>query len=358
MLRTEAQHEVLYILLFNIMTFFKVEYKFFQSLRKTRVWLKKEFTGQVAVRYLSVAVIAINIFFNNLPTKDGLVDSSKSQVSSPGAVLSQTAVIARVPQPIRTGPADSLPVFLGRAALVIDATSSAVLFEKNSQEKLPPASLTKLMTALIILENKPLDQVVTISDSCTKVNGLKAGFLPGQKFTIDQVLKALLLPSAADAACALAESVETGESSPSARFVEKMNQRAQALGLAQTNFTNQAGLDGPNGDHYSTAADLLVLVDWDLKHEKFKEIVGQTAAKIISLDGTQVLNLKNTNELLGRDFSFKGIKTGYTEKALGCLVFLYEKDGHQILGVILGSPDRFLDAQNLVKWVFETYKWE
>lgn len=137
-----------------------------------------------------------------------------------------------------------------------------------------------------------------------------------------------------------------------------MKARALALGLTDTNFVNASGLDGANGDHFSTAADLMVLLRETLKYPQLRQIVSRPGQKISDATGTFVFDLKNTNELLARDPGFRGVKTGYTPKALGCLAFAYERDGRLILGVILGSPDRFTDAQNLVKWVFESYKWE
>lgn len=338
------------------MKIFDLEYQFFLSLRKIRVWAKRQITPAVVLRTLSVAVIAFNIFFTNGP-----VASKSHKVSTPvetGVVLSQTTVAAKIPAPIRIS--SNLPdlKFQGKAALVLDATTSAVLFEKESQEKLPPASLTKLLTALLTLEKGELDRQATVTSACARVEGVKAGFEAGQRFTIKDYLKALLLPSAADAACLLAETNEAGQASPSARFVEEMNQKALAVGLTRSHFTNATGLDGADGEHYSTVSDLLKLVREDLKYPTFREIVSQKEEKIKSVDGLASFDLKNTNELLAKDPGFKGVKTGYTSKALGCLAFLYEKEGHEVIGVILGSPERFADAQNLVAWIFENYRWE
>lgn len=327
----------------------ELRYSVWFNLRKLRVWFKNNLTPAFLLRYGAVLVIALNIFFTRTPeflkTKFGL---PKSLVNS--------KLTAQTPTPRRINAQGPGPEFLGKAALVVEATSSSILYQKNAAEKLPPASLTKLMTALLILENTNLSQATTISQDCTQVDGIKIGLKPGQRFTVESLLKALLLPSAADAACALGEVLEGSEASPSAKFVQKMNERAKSLGLLNTHFTNSVGLD--DEQNFSTAADLLSLTEQDLKFSEFAQIVALPNHKISSLDGSTFFDLKNTNELLAKDKGFKGIKTGQTPKALGCLIFLYERDGHRILGVILGSSDRFLDAQNLVKWVFENYKWE
>lgn len=336
------------------MKIFDLEYWVLSSVRKAKArlrkaFLKKELSSFLILRYLSVFVIAFNIF-----TSSGVTAPSKAVSVPKGLVLSQEvrAEPPKIPQPIRTTAVD-FDKFLGKAALVVDATTSAVLFEKNSQQKLPPASLTKLMTSLVVLDRDRLGDTVKISKNCTQVEGVKAGLTQGQKFTVESLLFALLLPSASDAACALSEL--SPESSSSAKFVGEMNKKASEFGLVGTNFTNPVGLDDPK--HFSTAKDLLTLSQSFLLDKDLGAIAGTYQQKITTVDGGQSFSLKNTNELLALNIGFKGIKTGATPNALGCLAFLYEKDGHQILGIILGSTDRFADARNLVDWIFKSYQW-
>lgn len=338
------------------MKIFDLEYWIFSSGRKvkarvTKAFQRKELSSFLILRYLSIFIIAFNIF-----SSSSAVSPSKAVSSNNGVVLSQEvkAEPPKIPQPVKNPGAVDFNQFLGKSALVVDATTSAVLFERNSQEKLPPASLTKLVTSLVVLKEKNLNDTVKISKECAQVDGLKVGFKPGQNFTVNSLLYALLLPSASDAACALSEL--SPEASSSAKFVEGMNAKAQDLALASTHFTNPVGLDDPN--HFSTAKDLLVISRMFLDDQNLSAMVNTVQQKITTVDGKDSFGLKNTNELLTIDPGFKGIKTGSTPKALGCLAFLYEKDGHQILGVILGSNDRFLDAQNLVKWVFANYQWQ
>lgn len=338
------------------MKIFDLEYLLQSLIRRARArvrkaFLKKELSSFLILRYLSLFVIAFNIF-----NSSGLPAPSKAVVVQKGVVLSQEikAAPVKILQPVRLPTATDFDKFLAKAAIVVDATTSAVLFEKNSDQKLPPASLTKMMTSLVVLDKANQDDVVQISKDCTQVDGVKVGFVPGQKFTVKSLLYALLLPSAADAACALSEL--SPESSSSAKFVGWMNKKASDLSLTGTNFINPVGLD--DSHHFSTARDLLTLSKTFLLNQDLSQIAGTVQQRITTADDQQSFSLKNTNELLTPDSGFKGIKTGSTPNALGCLAFLYEKDGHQILGVILGSSDRFTDARNLVDWVFKNYRWQ
>lgn len=338
------------------MKIFDLEYWILSSIRKAKArvrkaFQKKELSSFLILRYLSLFIIAFNIFASS-----GVTIPSKTVSTQKGIVLSQEvkAEPVKTPQPVRVSTAVDFDKFLGKAALVVDATTSAVLFEKNSQQKLPPASLTKIMTSLVALGEHNLTDTVKISKDCTQVDGVKVGFVSGQNFSVSSLLYALLLPSASDAACALSQL--SPESSSSAKFVSEMNKKTADLGLLQTHFTNPVGLDDPN--HFSTAKDLLTLSQAFLLNKDLSAMAGTYQRKITTVDGQQSFGLKNTNELLALDTGFKGLKTGSLSKDYGCLAFLYEKDGHQILGVILGSPDRFADARNLVAWIFSSYKWE
>ena len=338
------------------MKIFDLEYYISSFFRRVRVRFRKavrrrEISGPLFLRYLSVLVISYNLFFVARPLK-------KIEPAVGGDVLSESIqdLKSKDVAPVRIEGTDEPNEFLAKAALIMDATSSAVLFEKNKDFRLPPASLTKMMTALLTLENKKLTEEIIVSQNCTEVDGLKIGFKAGQRYSVENMLYALLLPSASDAACVLSENVFP-EASASAQFIVRMNQRAKDLGLSDTNYTNPTGLDGPNGDHYSTAADLLSLTREVLKNEDFRKVVSTRQKKIGSLSGQETFLLKTTNELLLENNGFSGVKTGSTPKALGCLSFLFERDGHQIIGVILGSDDRFKDAKNLVNWVLESYRW-
>jgi D-alanyl-D-alanine carboxypeptidase (penicillin-binding protein 5/6) len=342
------------------MKIFDLEFYLLSSVRKVRArvrqaFQKKQLSGYLFLRYLSVFVIAFNIFISNTPPASKPMNSR----ANAGVVLSQEtkAETTSMPVPQRIPGTAGFDGFLGRSALVLDATTSAVLYEKDPTVKLPPASLTKMMTSLVVLDYRKLTDEVRVSEGCTKSDGAKVGFVAGQDFTVESLLYALLLPSASDAACALSETLPLPgpEASPSARFVAAMNKKAQQLGLKDTIYKNSVGLD--EVEHYSTAADLLILSKKFMETEDVGKIVAYDHKKITTVDGRVSFDLKNTNELLSAASGFYGIKTGYTPKALGCLSFLYKRDARQIIGVILGSSDRFADAKNLVRWVFESYEW-
>lgn len=343
------------------MKIFELEFIILSYVRKARARLrkafqKKELSAYLILRYLSILVITFNIFVYSSPVPP----KSKSSQMALGEILSQEtkAQTPKIPAPQRVPGSADFETFLGKSAMILDATTSAVLYEKNSQEKLAPASLTKMMTTLVVLDYRKLSDEVTVSENCTKPDGARVGFTKGQNFTVESLLYALLLPSASDAACALSETLPLPgpEASPSARFVSAMNKKAGQFGIKDTAFKNSVGLDDTG--HYSTAADLLVLSRKFMEREEVRKIVSTYRHKILTVDGKVSFDLKNTNELLSTASGFIGIKTGSTPNALGCLSFLYEGDGRQIIGVILGSTDRFGDARNLVNWVFKSYEWK
>ena len=236
---------------------------------------------------------------------------------------------------------DSPPLFAvsATAAHFIDSQTGTVLYEKNANEKLPLASLTKVMTAVVVLDEFPLDEIVTVPELCTYLPPPKVGLAPGQKLTVEELLYGMLVASAADASCALSHHYE-GD------FLELMNRKAEELGLSQTHFENEIGWDGENGGHFSTARNLVKLSQEALKNGVFRKIVGTA----------QWQNLTSTNELLFTLPGTTGIKTGYTDEAKGCLAVSYERDGHEVIGVILGSDDRFLETQKILNRLFKVYQ--
>jgi len=226
------------------------------------------------------------------------------------------------------------------AAYFIDNQTGAVLYEKNPDQQLPMASLTKIMTALVVLENFPLDEIVTVPELCTNLPPPKVGYSPNQRLTVEELLYGMLVASASDASCALSHHY-AGD------FLAPMNKKAADLGLSQTHFENEIGLDGENGNHFATARDLVKLSQAALKNGVFRKIAGTA----------QWRNLTSTNELLFTLPGTTGIKTGHTPEANGCLAVSYERSGREIIGVILGSDDRFAEMQEILNWVFKVYQW-
>lgn len=228
------------------------------------------------------------------------------------------------------------------AAISIDLATGREIYGKNTEKVLPMASLTKLMTALIILKGHALTDVVTIDPGVEKLAGdsQKLGFVVGDKLTLRQALDALLVYSANDIAVSLA----AWDAGSEAAFVQKMNQMAETLGLKETHFANASGLDAVN--HVSSARDLAKLSQIVLESSVVREVVQQKSASVTTQLG-KTYKFATTNQLLANS-AVKGLKTGYTLAAGQCLIAYAERGGRAILTVVLGSPDRFAESGQLV----------
>jgi D-alanyl-D-alanine carboxypeptidase (penicillin-binding protein 5/6) len=207
-----------------------------------------------------------------------------------------------------------------------------------------PASLTKIMSALVILERGQLDDFVTISPNAARAHKTHLRVKAGQVFRLEDLLKAMLIVSANDACLAAVEHVGGDE----AQFVALMNAKAAALGLADTHFSNSCGFDNP--DHYSTAEDLAALSVIALDQPIFRQLVREERAIITPVNGQRAYVLHNTNRLLGRIPGVEGIKTGFTSKAGRCLIAKVSQNGSDLLLVILNSKRRWSTATNLITY--------
>jgi len=235
------------------------------------------------------------------------------------------------------------------AYLVYDVRADATLMSINPDTPLAQASLTKLMTSLLILEREAaqpgfLQSTVTVQPT-DLVDGTSMGLRVGEILTVEDLLWGMLIPSGNDAATALARF--TGGSVDA--FVQAMNGRAAELGLTQTHFANPEGLDAPG--HHSSARDLLALTQRNWAFPLFRRMVGTAAATVAGHP------LRSTNELLGSFAGANGVKTGTTELAGQCLVLSVERDGRQRLVVILGSRDRYTDARTLFAQADLFFSW-
>lgn len=251
----------------------------------------------------------------------------------------------------------SIPVFDGtpistvsaQAFYVYDPSSQTILLEKNSEQKMHPASLTKLMTALVALDLYHTDQIMTVKSASESI-GSKVSLINGDQLTVEDLLFASLVSSGNDAALTLAENYPEGYS----RFVDRMNQKARELGLKDTHFTNVSGLEFT--DHKSTARDLTVLASHVVSDPLLSRIVSTKANDLVSLSG-QRYQLYTTNELLGEK-GVVGVKTGTTENSGQNLIVQSQQDGHSVIITILNSADRFADARILIDWVFAHFTWK
>ncbi len=232
--------------------------------------------------------------------------------------------------------------------LLKELNSGRVLYEHESGKRLSPASLTKIMSALVILEKGQLDDLVTVSKNAARAHKTHLRVKPGQVFKLEDLLKAMLIVSANDACLAAVEHVGGDE----AQFVTLMNAKAVSLGLVDTHFSNACGFD--NVDHYSTAEDLAALSVIALEHPIFRQLVREERTIIMPVNGNRPYLLHNTNRLLGRIPGVEGVKTGFTSKAGRCLIAKVSQNGSDLLLVILNSKRRWNTAMNLISYGLQT----
>ena len=239
------------------------------------------------------------------------------------------------------------PEVSAKAAILIDADSGAVLFAKNETEKLPMASTTKIMTALLTLEAAAVhDPVVTITDEMIRVEGSSMGIMPGNKIALSGLAEGMLMVSGNDAANAAAIAV----AGSTQEFVKRMNSRAREMGLKNTSFVTPSGLDADG--HYSTAKDMAVLGAQALKNEEFATIVSRKEINVQFVNPVQTIRYGNHNRLLSLYPDCIGIKTGFTKKAGRCLVSAAERDGVRLVAVTLRDPNDWDDHIKLFEYGF------
>lgn len=247
----------------------------------------------------------------------------------------------------------SAPRVTADAAVLIDVESGQIYFAKNHTRRAEPASLTKVMTAVIALENGRLEDVVTIdSNAASESMGSIIDLRKGEKITLGELLTAALVTSANDSTVAIAGHVGGSHAS----FITMMNSKAAALGLFGTRFVNTNGFHHPN--HYTTAYDLARLARYALGHPKFNELVQTREATIHWVEPPdREENLRNSNRLLfGLYEGIDGVKTGTTSAAGNCLVASATRDGRRLIAVALHSDDRYRDCINMFDYGFQVIK--
>ena len=247
--------------------------------------------------------------------------------------------------------AKEVPQLNSRSCVVLDRLNQNILYGKNEKNKVKMASTTKIMTAIVVLENSSLDTTVEASKKAAGTGGSRLGLKTGDKITIRDLMYGLMLCSGNDAAVCLAENV--GGSIEG--FANLMNAKAEELGLSNTHFESPHGLDSDG--HYTTAYELALLSNYALKNTTFRNIVG-TKNYTVMLNGSPK-NLSNTNELLGNLNGVYGIKTGFTNGANRCLVTACKRGDMDIICVVLGADTknfRTKDSIKLIEYSFKTYE--
>ncbi|OGE80400.1 MAG: hypothetical protein A2660_01760 [Candidatus Doudnabacteria bacterium RIFCSPHIGHO2_01_FULL_45_18] len=288
---------------------------------------------------ITYAILGIGIFFVFSPrdvhdsTKNAVVSATTARSQSFSNLVPSPEIRANLTQPALTA----------KASVAFDLDSGTILYAKSLDELLPIASLTKLLTALVVVENADSDDEVTIANA--------AEFTEGEIISVDNLLKAMLIASSNEAAMVLANFVAGSQEN----FSVLMNKKAEQMGLAATHFSTPVGWD--IGDNYSNAWDLIKITQEFLKNSKLRQIVATKEITITSSDGKLIHQLRNTNNLLHDNPNVVGIKTGFTAQAKGNLIVLINHSDSQILTIVLGSDNREDDTQKLLDWAFQAYKW-
>ena len=244
-----------------------------------------------------------------------------------------------------------------KSAILVDSLSGKVLYEKNADEKLPPASMTKLASMLLIMEsidNETLkfDDMVTISEEAANMGGSQVFLQAGETYSVHDLLKSIAIASGNDAVYAMSEKIAGSHE----EFVNMLNKRLKEIGAVNTSFVNAHGLDAEG--HYSTARDMSIIARELLKHEKILEYTSIYEEYLEKNDGSRIW-LVNTNKLVRYYNGVDGLKTGFTKTAGYCLTATAKKDNFRLISVVMGedtSENRSADTVKLLNYGFNTYK--
>ena len=243
-----------------------------------------------------------------------------------------------------------------KSAIMIEASTGEILFQKNANEKLAPASMTKMMSMLLIMEeiekgNLKYDEEIAASENASSMGGSQIFLQAGEKMTVTEMLKGIAIASGNDATVAMAERIAGSEEA----FVKKMNSRAKELGLKNTNFVTSTGLDADN--HYSSAYDMVLIAKELVKHEKILEFTG-TYEEYLRKNSKNPFWLVNTNKLVRFYQGVDGLKTGFTNIAGYCLTATAKKDNMRLITVVMNEPDsakRSSDTSKMLDYGFNVY---
>jgi D-alanyl-D-alanine carboxypeptidase len=296
-----------------------------------------------------------------------LTGCSRAHSSDPASASDGTLVQLEAPAPTPTAtprPPELLPApwspapaaagiaappVSAAAAAVLDEASAELLFDKEASARMAPASLTKIATAILAIEEGNLDAEVHVDvDSTAMRNSTVMGLLPGDRFTLRDLLYGLMLPSGNDAALAIGRHIAGSD----VAFVAKMNELAARLGLTDTHFANPHGLSAR--DHYTSAGNLALLARYAMSMPAFREIAA-TAYWVAR--GSRIIEMSNINTFLFSYPGADGLKTGYTRTAGPTIVASAMHDGHRVYVVLLNAGNREGDARALMDWAFASFAW-
>ncbi len=244
----------------------------------------------------------------------------------------------------------SEPSLTASSAALMDVTTKRLLASKNAHKRMPMASTTKVMTALVALENGAIDTMVTVPEQAYGIEGSSMYLEKGEELSMEDLLYGLMLASGNDAAVTIAMHIAGSVEG----FIEMMNAKAKELGCLNTNFVTPNGLDAEG--HYTTAYDLAIISAEAMQNPQFREIVNTQYHTTTTGDKERIL--KNKNKILWQYEGGNGVKTGYTDASGKCLVYSAERDGNTTVGVVLRAGDMWGDATEYLDFGFESYTWE
>lgn len=297
------------------------------------------------------------------PTPDPMMSSATSPASASAAAVEDpttSAALVAVTAPGRPLPlfwsgapalregATAAPTIGALGAIVMDEASGAVLYEKDAHRQVPPASLTKIATAILAAERGDLDRDVVVDvDSRTMRGSTVMGLIPGDRYTMRDLLHGLMMPSGNDAALAIGRAISGSDEG----FVREMNDLSRRLGLSDTNWANPHGLNG--FDHRTSAYDLAILSRYYMSFPDLRDVV---AKGVYTTQGDRPITMYTLNPLFGYP-GVDGLKTGYTRTAGNTIVTSRVKDGHRVFVVLLNDGNRAGDAWSLTQWAFNAFRW-
>lgn len=244
------------------------------------------------------------------------------------------------------------PVIKAEAAVAYDTRSGRVLFSQKPSARLPVASLTKILSAVVVLERFNQSDIAAVGKESVKVDGMRQDLYAGERISVANLLQMMLVGSSNDAAYALA-AYANGHGID---FVAAMNEKAAQIGMANSHFLDPAGL---NDEAYATAEDMVKLVAYTLRYDALWTASGEKELVLASADGKFSHKVTNTDQLVGVVGDLYGGKTGFTDAAQGCLALIISIPGEdaKVISIILGSRDRFGESKSLVDWVRAAYRW-
>jgi D-alanyl-D-alanine carboxypeptidase len=315
--------------------------------------MKKYFLQILVILLLiSIAWVLLLIEKNNKPIKANI---NQTQGDKTISKLPVAGDIDNKFFPIRNWTIDE-PEILAKSAIVLnfrDDRRDSALFQKNINQILPIASLTKLMTAIVTIENYDPETIIKILKDAIDTNGNNGGLINGEELKVRDLLYIMLVESSNDAAMSLAkDNPQTNYD----EFILKMNNKAKELGFKNTNFVEPVGLDSYN---QSTVSEIAILAEYAFKFPLLSEILKTQETTIYSIDRKFIHEITNTNRLLGKIPQLIGGKTGFTDEAGGCLMTISKiLDNNYLITVILGSTQREIDTEKLIDWAQNAWIWQ